>query len=47
MDGDLDLTKKIKKAADDCNELRIKEYEKQLADQKKLMEGCLCIYLGM
>ena len=29
---------KAKKAADDSNELKIKEYEKQLADQKKLME---------
>lgn len=29
---------KIKKASDEANELKIKEYEKQLADQKKLME---------
>ena len=29
---------KIKKAADEINELKIKEFEKQLADQKKLME---------
>ena len=29
---------KAKKAADENNELKIKEYEKQLADQKKLME---------
>ena len=29
---------KIKKASDEANEFKIKEFEKQLADQKKLME---------
>ncbi|WP_317128009.1 DUF2130 domain-containing protein [Mariniflexile fucanivorans] len=43
LQAELNLTlsqekEKIKKASDEANELKIKEFEKKLADQKKLME---------